>query len=53
MKDVLKDIQISQIEMILNSLLFREISDMDLDIWKKKCVKKQEPNLKCFKKQIA
>lgn len=52
MKDVLKDIKISQIEMILNSLLFKEISDMDLDIWKK-CVKNQEPYLKCFKKQIV
>lgn len=38
MKDVLKYIKISQIEMILNSLLFKDISDMDLDIWRK-CVK--------------
>lgn len=28
MKDVLKDIKISQIEMILNNLLFKDISDM-------------------------
>lgn len=36
MKDVLKDIKISQIEMIINNLLFKDISDMDLDIWRKK-----------------
>lgn len=28
MKDVLKDIKISQIEMIINNLLFKDISDM-------------------------
>lgn len=28
MKDVLEDIKISQIEMILNNLLFKDISDM-------------------------
>lgn len=49
MKDVLKDIKISQIEMILNNLLFKDISDMS----EKKCVQKQESNLKCFKKQIV
>lgn len=50
MKDVLKDIKISQIEMILNNLLFKDISDMSE---KKYCVQKQESNLKCFKKQIV
>lgn len=50
MKDVLKDIKISQIEMIINNLLFKDISDMDLDIWKKIMCSKTRVQSKVFQK---
>lgn len=46
MKDVLKDIKISQIEMILNNLLFKDISDMS----EKKMCSKTRVQSKVFQK---